>query len=208
MLYAIAVQHIDAAREDVYLASVQDQQAVIDDGNFFKGRTILRSQVEEGAYWLIDGWMDEPAMQMGLAAARTLATVAALVEEPKQLLADGDELARRAEVSLNGGGDEPPPPFFLIGENWVKEACVTDYEAEVLVRGRGLLEEPGFTRRLMLRDRQREHHYWVIDEWASERDAYESYERRVTPEIEATRFLSFLAERGKPILATGLQVEV
>ena len=206
MIYAISIQQIDSSREDVYLASVQDQEAVIDDGHHFKGRTVLRSQVEEGTYWLIDAWTDEPAMQMALAAARTLATVAALVEVPKQLLADGEELARRTRVAVGGPAAEPPPPFFLIGENWVKEFCVGDYRAEVLVRGRGLLEEPGFTRRLMLIDRERAHHYWVIDEWASERDAYESYERRVTPEIEATRFLSFLAERVKPILATGLQV--
>ena len=81
MLHAIAVHQVDPAREDVYLASVEDQAAVIGDSPDFRGRTVLRSQLEPGIFWLLDRWTDEQSMQMALASARTLSSVAVADDE-------------------------------------------------------------------------------------------------------------------------------
>lgn len=206
MLYAIEMHRIDIAREDVYLASVQDQEAVLAGSQDFHGRNVLRSQVEPGSFWLMDGWTDEAAMQMGLASARTLSSVAALIEEPRIVIAEGEELARRpaADVDGSSGG----APFFLVADTWVKAVCLDDYLATVSAQAARMTEEAGFRRRLLLTAREGEHHFYVIDEWAGEQFAYDSYQRRPVTQIEATRFLSLLAERGKPFLATGLQVAV
>ena len=207
MLYAIEMHRIDPAREDVYLASVQDQQAVLAGTEDFHGRNILRSQVEVGSFWLMDGWTDEGAMQMGLASARTLSSVAALIEQPKVLITSGDELARRPEAEVDGQGEQLAP-FFLVADTWVKGVCLDDYLATVTEQAHRLSEEPGFRRRLLLAVRGGEHHYLVVDQWAGERSAYDSYQRRPVSQIEATKFLSLLAERARPFLGTGLQVAV
>ena len=202
MHYALEIHRVDPAREDVYLASVQDQEAVISDAEGFVGRTVLRSQIEEGVYWLLDGWVDEDAMQMAMAAARTLASVGGLVDEPRQLALDGEEISQRP------GGPDPAlgDPFFMASEAWVKLPCVLDYLETIRTQGRALAGTDGFRRRLLLTDRNGEAHHFVVDHWTSERAAYESYQSRQTPELEATRFLSLLSERGRPLLATGLQV--
>ena len=202
MHYALEIHRVDPAREDVYLASVQDQEAVISDSDGFRGRTVLRSQLDQGVFWLLDGWIDQDAMQMAMAATRTLASVGGLIEDPRQLALDGEEVARRNSELDPAGGD----PFFMASEAWVKAACVTDYLATVRNQGEAVAAAEGFRRRLLLRNRDAEAHFFVIDHWASERAAYESYQSRETPEMEATRFLSLLSERGRPMLATGLQV--
>ena len=206
MLYAIAEHRIDLAREDVYLASVDDQQAVLAGSDDFHGRTVLRHQVTPGAYWLLDGWSDESAMHMGLASARTLSSVAALLEEPKEMVTDGEELSRRPSADVDGSAGEIP--FFLIAETWVKAPCVDDYLQIVKGEANRLSGEGGFRRRLLLSVRSSENHFYVVDEWAGERAAYESFQQRSVSQLEATKFLSLLSERGRPILATGLKVEV
>jgi len=132
--------------------------------------------------------------------------VAALIEEPRGVLTEGEELARRpsADVDSAPGGE----PFFLVADSWVKAPCVADYLATVAAQAARLTEEAGFRRRLLLTAREGENHYYVVDEWAGERLAYDSYQRRPVTQIEATQFLTLLAERGKPFLATGLQVAV
>ena len=206
MLYAIEMHKIDPDREDVYLASVQDQEAVLAGSADFHGRNILRGQVERGTFWLMDGWTDEGAMQMGLASARTLSSVAALIEQPRVVIGDGEELARRPEAEVDGPADGDP--FFLVADTWVKAVCLDEYLSTVSAQAARLSQEPGFRRRLLLEAREGEHHYLVVDQWAAERAAYDSYQRRPVSQIEATGFLSLLAERGKPFLATGLQVVV
>lgn len=206
VLYAIAEHRIDVPREDVYLASVDDQQAVLAGSDDFHGRTVLRHQVSPGAYWLLDGWTDEAAMQMGLASARTLSSVAALLEEPREIVTAGEELARRPIAEVDGSGGEDP--FFLIADTWVKAPCLDEYLETVGIEGRRLTGEAGFRRRLLLAVRGDENHFYVLDEWAGERAAYESFQNRAVSQIEATRFLSLLSERGRPILANGLKVEV
>ena len=205
-MYAIEMHKIDPDREDVYLASVQDQEAVLAGSSDFHGRNILRSHVEKGTYWLVDGWTDEGAMQMGLASARTLSSVAALIEQPRVLITNGEELSRRPDAEVDGPADGDP--FFLIADSWVKGACLEEYLSTVKVQAVRLSEEPGFRRRMLLEAREGENHYLVLDQWAGERAAYDSYQRRPVSQIEATRFLSLLAERGRPFLASGLKVEV
>jgi quinol monooxygenase YgiN len=205
LLYAVQVHRVDPAREDVYLASVQDQEAVLAGSPDFHGRSLLQSHLEPGVFWLIDGWTDEAAMEMGLASARTLSSVAALIEEPQVILAEGDELARRPSAEIDGATGAP---FFLIAETWVKDACRDDYISTVREQASRLGDEEGFRRRTLLAARDGVNHFYVVDEWAGERAAYESYQRRPVTEVEATRFLSLLAERRRPVLATGLQVAV
>jgi len=206
MLYTIEMHRIDSNREDVYLASVQDQEAVLSGSSDFHGRNVLRGQLEPGSFWLMDAWTDESAMQMGLASARTLSTVAALLEEPRVVITEGEEVARRPSADVDGprGGD----PFFLVADTWVKAVCLDEYLATVATQAGRLTEEAGFRRRLLLTSREGENHFYVVDEWASEQFAYDSFQRRPVSQIEATRFLSLLAERGRPFLATGLQVAV
>lgn len=204
MLCSIAIHRIDTAREDVYLASVDDQEAVIAQSDAFQGRTVMRSQLEHGVFWLVDEWTDLDSMQMALAAARTLASVAALVEEPRELLTAGEELARRPSADVDGL--EEMAPFFLIAEGWVKLPCLDEYLDTLRHQGQALVDEPGFLRRLLLADREGELHYYVIDQWAGERPAYESYQRRQVSQEEAMLFLSLFAERGKPMMATGVKI--
>jgi len=206
MLYTVEIHRIDPLREDVYLASVQDQEAVLAGSPDFHGRNVLRSQVEEGCFWLMDAWTDEDAMQMGLASARTLSSVAALVEEPRVTVTEGAELSRRPSADVDGAaaGD----PFFLVADSWAKSVCLDDYLETVRAQALRLTEEPGFRRRLLLTAREGDNHFFVVDEWAGERAAYDSYQRRPVSQIEATRFLALLAERGRPFMATGLQVAV
>lgn len=206
MLYAIAEHRVDLPREDVYLASVDDQQAVLAGSGDFYGRTVLRHQVNAGTYWLVDGWTDEAAMQMGLASARTLSSVAALIEEPREMVTSGEELSRRPSADVDGSAGEDP--FFLIADTWVKAPCLDEYMETVRVEANRLSGETGFRRRLLLTVRGDENHFYVLDEWAGERAAYESFQQRAVSQIDATRFLSLLSERGRPILATGLKVEV
>jgi len=161
------------------------------------GRTVLRSQLEPGTFWLLDRWTDEQSMQMAQASARTLASVAALLEEPVVLLAEGESVAVREESP-----DEVP--FFMVADTWVKSACVDDYEAAVEKQGRALADRPGFRRRLVLRVRDADHRYLVADEWTGERAAYEAFQTNEVTEAGAMRFLSLGAGGGRPLLATAV----
>lgn len=201
MLVAISIQRIDPSREDVYLASVDDQERVIAESPDFMGRTVLRSQTEPGRYWLIDEWREESAMRLALAMARTFATVAALVDDPLEVLAEGERLAFGEDPATSAGG------LFLAAEGWIKELCLDDYLATIGEQARRLAAEPGFRRRLMLVDRTDPLHRWVLDEWSGEQAAYNSYERNPVTEGEALRFLTLFAERGNPLVATPLRAE-
>ena len=131
-----------------------------------------------------------------------------MLEQPRVILSVGDELARRPEAEVDSHTPEEGAPFFLVADTWVKAPCLDDYLATVAEQANRLSGEPGFRRRLLLSLREGEHHYFVVDHWASERAAYDSFQRRPVSQIEATKFLSLLAERGRPFLATALQVAV
>ena len=195
MLLAISMQRIDPSREDVYLASVDDQERVIAESGDFRGRTVLRSQTQAGRFWVLDRWQHERSMGLALAMARTIATVAALVEEPVEALADGSELARGLGVAADAG-------FCLVAEGWLKEARLDEYEATVRAQAERLRTEEGFLRRVLLVDRADHRHRWVLDEWATERAAYESFRRNAVTDGEALGFLALFAERKAPVFAT------
>lgn len=195
MLAATSVHRIDPAREDVYLASVDDQEAVIAGSGDFIRRTVLRDQAAAGRFWLVDEWRDEEAMRLALAMARTIASVAALAEEPVERLADADEVARGLSGSSGAG-------FCMAGEGWLKEPCLAEYEVTVRRQAERIREEPGFVRRLLLTDRADPRHRWVLDEWESERHAYDSFQGNPITEGEALRFMALFAERGTPLFAT------
>lgn len=195
MLAAISIQRIDRSREDVYLASVDDQERVIAGSPDFVRRTVLRSQTEPGLYWLIDEWRDEESMRLALSMARTLASVAGLEEDPVEMLADADEVAR-------GFGEHADTGFCMVGEGWIKEVCLGEYAATVRMQTERLREEPGFLRRVLLTDSADHRHRWVLDEWAGERAAYDSFQANPVTEGETLRFLALFAERGTPIFAT------
>jgi quinol monooxygenase YgiN len=200
MLCAISVQHVDPGREDVYLASVDDQERVLAESDDFGGRTVLRSQTEAGLFWLVDQWRDEESMRLALAMARTFASVAALVQEPVELVTEGEEVGR---------GTEPGPEgllFYLVAEGWIKEPCLAEYVSSVREQAARLSDEAGFQSRLLLSDLSDPLHRWVIDEWSSEQAAYDSFQGSAVTEAAATRFLSLFAERGRPLLASGVPV--
>lgn len=198
MLVAISIQRIDPAREDVYLASVDDQERVVAESPDFVRRTVLRSQAESGLFWVLDEWREEAAMHLALAMARTIATPAALIEEPRELAADGEEVARGLGAAGDGG-------FTLVGEGWIKQACLGEYERAVRVQADRIREEPGFLRRLLLVDRRDPLHRWVVDDWSSERAAYDSFQASRISEGEALAFLALFAERGTPLFATTIR---
>lgn len=199
MLGSISIQTIEPAREDVYLASLDDQETILRGYDGFCRRLVLRSQLEPGAYWVLDCWESEDSLQMALAAARTLSTPAALLEEPVVLEAGVETLAEGPHRSEDRG-----PAFFLVAEGWVKAACLDEYLATVRAQAGELALEPGFRRRLLLRDGAAELHFWVLDEWESEHSAYAAYSNRQIPQSQALRFLSLFAERGRPLIATGV----
>lgn len=198
MLVAISVQLIDPSREDVYLASVDDQERVMAESGDFCGRTVLRSQGEAGRFWLVDRWLSEESMGLALSVARTISTVAGLVEEPRQDVADAEELAHGSATGQQAG-------FCLVAEGWLKDASLDEYEATVQVQAERLRTEDGFLRRLRLVDRTDHRHRWVLDEWAGERAAYESFQRSAVSEGDALRFLALFAERRPPLFATTIR---
>lgn len=194
-LASMSIHRVDEGREDVYLASVDDQEGVMAVSGDFIRRTVLRDQVAPGHFWLIDEWRDEEAMRLALAMARTIASVAGLVEEPVERMADADEIAR-------GLAETSGPGFCMVGEGWLKEPCLVEYQDTVRRQADRVREEPGFVRRLLLTDRRDPLHRWVIDEWASERHAYDSFQGNPITEGEALRFMALFAERGTPLFAT------
>lgn len=198
MLASISAHRIEPSREDVYLASLEDQEAVLRAYGGLAERLVLRSQLEPGSYRVVDCWESEGSLQSALAATRTFSTPAALVEEPAVSEAELENVTRGA------GGADAGPAFYLVAEGWVKEPCLDEYLATVRAQAAELAVEPGFRRRLLLRDRAGGLHFWVLDEWAAERSAYDAYSSRRVPESETLRFLSLFAERGRPLIANGV----
>jgi quinol monooxygenase YgiN len=200
MWSVLQVHRVDPARQDVYLASVRDQEIVLEGSSAFQWRLVLSSQVESGLYWLVDGWSDLVALQSGLAASRTIASVAALVEPP--VVTTGRMQTLPPELGPNGEGDEPT--FVLAVENWVKAPCLSEYLATLETQAERLRGEAGFQQRLLLRDTGDQLHFHLLDRWSDEEAAFASFGRRRSSPLEAVRFLSLLAERGRslPAMAT------
>lgn len=206
--WGVQVQTIDPARLDPYLASVADQEQALADSEKFVARLVLRSQRRPERFWLVDAWLEQYAMESAAIALRTLSSVAGLTEAPREV--------PTAQVPLGGGGatapggerraPDSPLPFFLIAEAYVKPVCVDDYIGSQSTFAAELEEQPGFNGRRLLRDLREASHFFTVDEWASEREAFEAFERRqsAVSEITMTRFLALLAERGETDFALGV----
>lgn len=206
--WGVQIQTIDPERLDPYLASVSDQEQALGDSEKFVGRLVLRSQRRPDRFWLIDAWTEQYAMESAAIALRTLSSVAGLVEPPREVPTTQVPLG----VSrLRPPGGEPrapeaPLPFFLLAEAHVKRVCIDDYISQQDDFTRELEEAAGFQGRRLLRDLRDPAHFLTIDEWSSEREAYEAFERRqnTVSEIVMTRFLALLSERGETDFALGV----
>ncbi len=206
--WGVQVQTIDPERMDPYLASVSDQEQALGDSEKFIGRLVLRSQRRPDRFWLIDAWTEQYAMESAAVALRTLSSVAGLVEAPREVPTVQVPVGG-ARLALPGGeprAPDAPLPFFLLAEAHVKPVCVDEYISSQDAFTRELEEEPGFRARRLLRDVRKPAHFITVDEWSSERDAYEAFERRqnAVSEITMTRFLALLSERGETDFALGV----
>lgn len=97
-------------------------------------------------------------------------------------------------------------PFFLIAENRVKRVCLPEYLETQEKLTNDLEEEDGYRARMLLRDVEDQGHFFVVDEWQTERHAFEAFERRqnAVSEIDMTRFLALLQERGELDFTLGI----
>ncbi len=188
---------IDPDREDVYLASVHDQEMVLREDPDFRWRLLLGSHIEPGRHLLIDCWRDEQAMQLALAASRTLASAAALLEPQAVTVGTVLQIAG-FPLEEDGASDIE---FALTVENWVKEPCLAEYLESLRAQGQRQEQEQGFRHRLMLREVGEELHFHVVDLWSTEAAAFDSVSRRQSSPLEAVRFLGLLAERGRTVPA-------
>ncbi len=206
--WGVQIQTIDPARLDPYLASVADQEQALADSEKFVARLVLRSQRRPDRFWLIDAWVEEYAMESAAIALRTLSSVAGLTDAPREIATAEVALGGRAPVrpGVERRAPDAPLPFFLIAEAFVKPVCVDEYIESQSVFTRELEEEPGFSGRRLLRDVRETVHFVTVDEWATERDAFEAFERRqaTVSEVAMTRFLALLAERGETDFALGV----
>ncbi|MGH7687492.1 MAG: hypothetical protein ACREN2_11850 [Candidatus Dormibacteria bacterium] len=201
-------QIADLGKLDGYLESLSDQERPLRQSEYFTGRVVLRSQVDAARFWVLDSWTEKIALDAGTIMLRTLASVAGLSEEPRQVPFE------QLEVGGNGLGEVESPkreeadplPFFLISENHVKNVTVDDYILAQDQFTRELEPFDGYRRRLLMQDIRRRQHFMVIDEWASERQAYEAYEKRsaVMDEVTTTRFQALLQERGEQDFALSI----
>jgi quinol monooxygenase YgiN len=201
-------QLADVERLDQYLESVSDQQRPLRDSEYWEGRLLLRSQVNAARFWLLDAWTEKIALEAGKIMLRTMSQVAGLVQPSR------DIPTQQVVIGSNGIGDVQSPsrtdadplPFFLISENHVKHVCVEEYIEAQDGFVRELEPHSGFRRRLLLQDIQRREHFYVFDEWESEKQAYEAYEKRsaVINEITTTGFQALLQERGEQDFALSI----
>lgn len=201
-------QLADVERLDQYLESVSDQQRPLRDSEYWEGRLLLRSQVAPAKFWLLDAWTEKIALEAGKIMLRTMSQVAGLVQPSR------DFPTQQVVIGSNGIGDVESPartdadplPFFLISENHVKHVCVEEYIEVQDGFVRELEPYSGFRRRLLLQDIGRREHFFVFDEWESEKQAYEAYEKRsaLIDEITTTRFQALLQERGEQDFALSL----
>lgn len=208
LYWAVQIQTVDVARLDPYLASVADQEDTLGESPAFAGRLVLRSQRRPDRFWLVDAWTDRYSLEAGAITLRTLCSVAALVEEPREIPTEQVPVGS-APIAVEPRpprAEDDPLPFFMIAENRVRPVVLDDYLAMQDQFARDLENEAGFVRRLLLRDVRDAAHFLVIDEWESERHAFEAFQRReaVVSEITTTRFLSLLADRGELDFALGL----
>ena len=198
MWSVLQVHQVDPARQDVYLASVRDQQMALEGYSAFQWRLTLSSQLDAGVFWLVDGWSDPDALQSGLAAGRTIASVAALAGPPVTTTGTLRTLPRGAGLKV----DKDEATFVLAVENWVKASCLGEYLATLETQAERLAGEAGFQQRLLLRDTDDPLHFHLLDRWQDEVSAFTSYGRRQASPLEAARFLSLLAERGRSLPAS------
>lgn len=208
LYWAVQLQTIHVDHLDQYLASVSDQEEALRESSSFAGRLVLRSQRRPDGFWVVDAWTDRYSLDTAAITLRTLSSVAGLAEEPRATQTVQVPIGNTALVFP---GAEPreadqPLPFFLIAENHVKPVAVERYLGMQDRFTRELEEEDGYGRRLLLRNVTDSAHFFVIDEWRSERHAYEAFERRqnAVSEIVMTEFLSHLAERGEMDFALGI----
>ena len=202
-------QLADVERLDQYLETVSDQQRPLRDSEYWEGRLLLRSQVRPERFWVLDAWTEKIALEAGKIMLRTMSTVAGLITPSR------DIPTQQVVIGSNGIGDVESParandndplPFFLISENHVKHVCVEEYIETQDGFVRELEPYSGWRRRLLLQDVQRREHFYVFDEWESEKQAYEAYEKRSTliDEITTTRFQALLQERGEQDFALSI----
>jgi quinol monooxygenase YgiN len=202
-------QIADLERLDQYLESVSDQERPLRESEYFTGRLMLRSQRSPERFWVLDAWTEKIALDAGTIMLRTMATVAGLLEPPHEVpmeqIAVGSNGLGDVE-SPKRGSDEDPLPFFLIAENHVKPVSVDEYILTQDGFTRELESFDGFRRRLLLQDTRRRAHFMVMDEWESERKAFDAFEKRsaVVDEITMTRFHSLLQERGQQDFALSI----
>jgi heme-degrading monooxygenase HmoA len=207
--WGVAIQTVDLSKLDQYLESVSDQEGALSDASGFNGRLVLRSQRSSDRFWLIDGWSDQRSLETASITLRTLSSVAGLVEEPRVVGAvelPVSSTARRTPAEPPAEKGSAQLPFYLIAENWIKSVSTDEYLEMQQRFSRDLEEEPGYGRRMLLRDLKEETHYLVLDEWSSEQMAFEAFERRQESlaQTEMQRFLGFMRKRGEPDFALGI----
>lgn len=201
-------QTADLERLDSYLESVADQERPLRESEYFTGRLMLRSQRNPERFWVLDSWTQKIALDAGTIMLRTMASVAAILEPPHEVPMEQLPVGTNGigEVTSPKRAEADPLPFFLIAENHVKPVNLDEYilTQDAFTRELELID--GFRRRLLLQDVRKKAHFMVMDEWESERKAFEGFEKRsaVIDEVTATRFRALLQERGQQDFALGI----
>lgn len=201
-------QVADLERLDAYLESVSDQERPLRGSEYWTGRLMLRSQRNPERFYVLDAWTEKIALDAGTIMLRTMSSVAAILEPPHEVPMEQLPVGSNGigEVSSPKRTEDDPLPFFLIVENHVKPVSLDEY---ILVQdgfARELERIDGFRRRLLLQDVRKKAHFMVVDEWESERTAFEGFEKRSAniDEVTSTRFRALLQERGQQDFALGI----
>lgn len=204
----VQLQTADLERLDQYLESVSDQERPLRESEFFTGRLFLRSQRNPERFWVLDAWTERIALDAGAIMLRTMSSVAAVLEPAKEVAMEQLPMGSNAlgEPTSPPRSEEDPLPFFLIAENHVKQVTVDEYIETQDHFTRELEPYDGFRRRLLLQDLKRRSHFFVVDEWESEKHAFEAFEKRspLIDEVTTTRFQALLQERGMQDFALGI----
>lgn len=204
----VQTQLADLERLDQFLESVSDQERPLRESEFFAGRLLLRSQRNPERFWVLDAWTERIALDAGAIMLRTMSSVAAVLEPPRELPMEQLPMGGvgLGEPTSPPRSDEGPLPFFLIAENHVKAVTVDEYIEAQDKFTRELEPYDGFRRRLLMQELKRRGHFYVIDEWESERHAFEAFEKRsaLIDEVTTTRFQALLQERGQQDFALGI----
>ncbi|MHB8718280.1 MAG: antibiotic biosynthesis monooxygenase [Candidatus Dormibacteria bacterium] len=203
----VQTQLVDPERIDQYLESVADQQRALGDSPAFGARLVLRSQRNPARFWLVDEWADRRSLETGAIALRTLSSVAALTQPPRELPTEQVPLAAEgAGLAVPERQPDDPLPLFLIVENQIKPSALEDYLAMQEEFTAELMAHDGFWGRLLLRDLGDPAHLLVIDQWQSEPKAFAAFEERqaTLDPVTMIRFRALLAGRGEQDAALGL----